>query len=78
MGEQARRWAGSLRVLTDAEARLGIVVVPPLAVESSGVSFLAAVVAAPAPACLFADGGCEDDFYLPNLLCQVGPYERRG
>ena len=32
MGQQARRWAGGLRVLTDAEARLGIMVVPPLAI----------------------------------------------
>lgn len=78
MWEQLRRWARGLGVLTDAEARLGIVVMPALAIESGGVSFLAAVVAAPAPACLFADGGCEDDFYLPNLLCQVGPYERKG
>lgn len=65
-------------MLTDAEARLGIVVMPSLAVESGGVSFLTAVVAASAPARLFADGGCEDNFYLPDLLCQVGPYERKG
>lgn len=64
-------------VLTDAEARFGIVVMPPLAVQSGGVSFLAAVVAAPTVARLFADGGCEDNFYLPNLLCQVSPYERK-
>lgn len=64
-------------MLTDAEARFGIVVMPPLAVESGGVSFLAAVVAVPTLARLFADGGCEDNFYLPNLLCQVGPYERK-
>lgn len=64
-------------MLTDAEARFGIVVMPPLAIESGGVSFLAAVVAAPILARLFADGGCEDNFYLPNLLCQVGPYERK-
>lgn len=57
----------------DAEARLGVVVMSPLAVESGGVSLLTAVVAAPIPACLFADGGCEDDFYFPNLLCQVCP-----
>lgn len=65
-------------MLTDAEARLGIVVVPPLAVQSGGVSLLAAVVAAPAPARLLADGGREDDFYLPDLLCQVGPYGGEG
>lgn len=64
-------------MLTDAEARFGIVVMTPLAIESGGVSFLAAVVAAPTLARLFADGGCEDNFYLPNLLCQVGPYERK-
>lgn len=77
MEKQARKYVEGIGVLTDAEARFGIVVMSPLAIESGGVSFLAAVVAVPTLARLFADGGCEDNFYLPNLLCQVGPYERK-
>lgn len=70
--------AGGSGILTDAEARLGVMVMSPLAVQGGGVPFLTTIVAAATPASLFADRGSEDNLDLPDLLRQVGSCERKG
>lgn len=63
--------------LTDAESRLWVMPMAPLAIQGGGVATLTAVGTVPPGTGLLADGGSEDNLDLLDFLREVQPCRER-